>query len=182
MSWMAAGGAMRLSLPDALSLFRLFAVLPLVSAIVAGQWPVSALIFGAAVASDFLDGPLARRGGKPRAGGALLDHGADACFVTAGLGALAWRGLVPGLLPVMVALAFAQYAWDSGAHRGGALRGNAIGRINGIAYYALVGAWLVVEMAAPSTRPILNAFALGLIGTTAFSMSQRARLARRAAQ
>ena len=173
---------MILSLAAAVSAFRLVAALPLSYAVIAGHWPAAALIFFAAAGSDFIDGPLARRRGIPRASGAFLDHGADAFFVAAGLGAFAWRGALPALLPILVVLAFGQYVWDSGAHRGGALRGNTVGRINGIAYYALVGAWIVAEAWVPVARETLAAVALGLIGTTAFSMSQRARAARRPAQ
>ncbi len=171
-----------LGLAEAVSAVRLLVALPLVWTVVVGQWGAATAIFAAAVASDVIDGPLARGRGDPRASGALLDHGADAAFVAAGLFAFAWRGATPTLLPVMVVLAFAQYAWDSGVHRGRPLRGNAMGRINGIAYYALVGAQIVAEWRLPVARDALAAIALGLIGTTAFSMSQRARAAKRPAQ
>ncbi len=175
-------GAVSAGAAEALSVFRVLAALPLAWAVVAGVWATAAGIFAAAVATDLLDGPLARRRGDPRPSGALLDHGADALFVTAGLGAFSWHGAVSPLLPLLVALAFVQYAWDSGAHRGAPLRGHAIGRINGIAYYVLVGAQITATGWWPSAAPALEILSLGLIATTAFSMSQRARAAKRPAQ
>lgn len=164
---------------DALSLLRVCLAFPAAYWIRGDAWEEAALVFAVAAISDLADGPLARRGGSPRPRGALLDHGADAIFVVLCLGALATKALVSALLPVLVLLAFAQYVWDSGVHRGGALRGHAIGKINGIAYYLLVGAMIVAEGWIPAASGALSGVALGLIGTTAFSMSQRARLRRR---
>ncbi len=168
-----------MSSADALSALRALLALPAYFAIAAGAWGAAAGIFVVAVASDGLDGPLARSRGTARPRGALLDHGADALFVAIALAAHTHHGSVPVLLPVLVLLAFAQYVWDSGAHRGGELRGNTIGRINGIAYYALAGALIAAEGWIPSALDILAGVSLGLIGTTAFSMSQRLRLRRR---
>ncbi len=161
--------------PEWLSTLRLLAALPLAWAIVGEKWSAAAGLFAAAVVSDLLDGPLARRRGAPAPSGALLDHGADAVFVTAGLGAFAWHGAPSPLLPALVALAFAQYAWDSGAHRGAPLRGHAIGRINGIAYYVLVGASIFAAGWWSDLAATLETASLVLIATTALSMSQRAR-------
>ena len=152
--------------------------IPAYLAIAAGSWPAAAGMFALAVASDLLDGPLARARGTARPRGALLDHGADATFVAACLAAHAQHAGVSLLLPILILLAFAQYVWDSGAHRGGELRGNTIGRINGIAYYALSGALIAAQGWIPAALDVLGGVGLGLIGTTAFSMSQRARLRR----
>lgn len=170
---------MTIGAAEMLSLFRVVAAFPMAFAVAAADWRAAVMIFAAAVASDLLDGPLARRRGDPNSSGALLDHGADAFFVSVALAAFAWRDELSALLPVLVVLAFAQYTWDSGAHRGAPLRGNGMGRINGIAYYVLVGAQVAAHLYAPAAQPGLEILGLALIATTAFSMSQRARQAKR---
>ena len=116
-----------------------------VHAILTGRWALAAAVFVAAVVSDLADGPLARRRGTTSALGGVLDHTADAVFVAVTLWALAYaeaqRGvdLVPGILPLFIVLAFAQYLLDSRALRGQPLRGSWLGRANGIAYFVLAG-------------------------------------------
>lgn len=124
---------------NALSLSRL-ALAPLcVLAILNHTWPAALLFFAAAVATDFADGPVARRRGEVTALGGFLDHASDAVFVSSSLAALAWEGVVPVLLPVCVALAFLQYALDSRVIAGRPLRASALGRYNGIAYFVVLG-------------------------------------------
>ena len=97
------------------------------------------------MATDLADGPLARRRGTVSALGGVLDHTADALFVAVTLWALAYveaqqgMDLVPGILPLFIVLAFAQYLLDSRALRGKPLRGSWLGRANGIAYFVLAG-------------------------------------------
>lgn len=133
------------TLANAVSGARLVLAPMSVHAILTGRWALAAGVFAAAVASDFADGPLARRRGTASALGGVLDHGADALFVAVTLWALAYaeaqRGvdLVPGILPLFIVLAFAQYLLDSRALRGQPLRGSWLGRANGIAYFVLAG-------------------------------------------
>lgn len=133
------------TLANAISGARLVLAPMSVHAILTGRWALAAGVFAAAVASDFADGPLARRRGTASALGGVLDHGADALFVAVTLWALAYaeaqRGvdLVPGILPLFIVLAFAQYLLDSRALRGQPLRGSWLGRANGIAYFVLAG-------------------------------------------
>jgi len=83
---------------------------------------------------------------------------------------------VPALLPVLVPVAFVQYVLDSRALAGQRLRTSALGRMNGIAYFALAG-----------TPPIRDALGLGwpdasivamfgwlLVATTLASIADRA--------
>jgi phosphatidylglycerophosphate synthase len=101
-------------------------------------------VFALAVVTDFLDGRLARARGEASAAGAFFDHVCDAWFVTWGLGACAWRSALTPWLPALILVSFLEYSWDY--LRGGApLRGSAIGRINGIAYYVLLGGLLSAE-------------------------------------
>ena len=130
-------------------------------AVFAGRWQLAAVIFAVAVASDFLDGFLARRFAAASALGGVLDHTADAVFVAVTLWAIAYAeaqtgtDLVPGILPLFIALAFAQYLLDSKALAGKPLRASWLGRANGIAYFVIAGviigrhaleaAWLPAE-------------------------------------
>ena len=115
------------------------------AAVLGGQWALAAGLFIAAVASDFLDGAIARRRGTVSALGGVLDHTADAVFVTLTLWAIAYSeaqvrsDAVPGILPLFIALAFLQYLLDSKALAGRALRTSRLGRFNGIAYFVLTG-------------------------------------------
>lgn len=134
-----------LTLANAVSGARLALAPVSVYAILAGRWWLAAGVFVAAVASDLADGPIARRRGSVSALGGVIDHTADAVFVAVTLWALAYAeaqqrvDLVPGILPLFVALAFLQYLLDSRALAGAPLRGSWLGRCNGIAYFVLAG-------------------------------------------
>jgi len=149
----------------------------LVHAVLEGRATLALGVFVAACASDFADGALARRLRQTSSLGGLLDHATDAIFVVAGLAALSGRGLVPLLLPALVAAAFAQYAIDSRAAAGRPLRPNPIGRWNGIAYYVLLGTPLVRD-AIGALWPwdtLVRAVGWLLVATTLLSMAQRLR-------
>jgi phosphatidylglycerophosphate synthase len=158
------------SWPNFLSLTRVILAPLLAWLIVRGRPEPAVLIFAIAIATDFVDGPLARRSGRANALGALLDHGSDATFVTLGLVALAILGLVPVYLPPLVALAFLQYSLDSRALQGRVLRASTLGRWNGIFYYVLVGTPIVRDtlgLAWPSDALILMVGWMTLLATFA---------------
>jgi phosphatidylglycerophosphate synthase len=140
--------------------------------------PLALALFAVAVATDLLDGPLARRRGEASALGGLLDHATDATFVSLGLLACAGRGLVPLVLPLLVAAAFLQYTFDSRALAGHALRASALGRWNGIAYFVLLGVAVVRDGLGLAWPPDWLIFGFGcvLIATSIVSMALRARL------
>lgn len=161
---------------NALSALRLAGAGPLAWAAAAGEAGLALGLFAAAVASDLLDGRVARRFGEESPLGGLLDHGADAATVCLGLGALAWRGEVPALLPALIAVAFVQYALDSRAFSGQRLRASSLGRANGIAYFALLGALLARDaLALPAPGPaVASALAHLLAALTLLSIATRA--------
>jgi phosphatidylglycerophosphate synthase len=165
---------------NALTALRLAAAPLLALCVVGGQPLCAALLFALAVATDLLDGRIARRFGEVSPLGGLLDHATDAAFVSIGLGALAWVGAVPALLPFLVAAAFAQYVFDSRALAGRRLRPNRLGRTNGIAYFALLGTPLVRDALALSWPASALVYALGwaLVATTLLSMAARLRRGR----
>ena len=88
------------------------------------------------IATDFLDGTVARRGGTASPRGQLFDHTTDFLFVTSGLAGAALAGRVPAALPILIAVAFTQYVLDSYLlHREKRLRMSFLGRWNGIFYF-----------------------------------------------
>ncbi len=89
-----------------------------------------------AIATDFLDGIVARRRGTASPRGQLFDHITDFLFVTSGLSGAAIAGQVTAALPVLIAVAFLQYVLDSYfLHREKRLRMSFLGRWNGIFYF-----------------------------------------------
>lgn len=122
-----------------LTLSRLACVAPCGWAIAYEHWPLATALFVVAVITDFADGPLARRYRQDSPLGGLLDHGTDATFVVVTLATLAHAGYITWLLPVLIVAAFAQYTLDSNALAGRRLRASWLGRVNGIAYFVLVG-------------------------------------------
>lgn len=144
-----------------------------------------AVLLTVAIASDYFDGIVARRYGTASAGGQLFDHATDCLFVTACLTGAALAGLVPLVLPVLIAAAFSQYVLDSyWLHRRKQLRMSTTGRWNGIGYFVP----LVVLAAArlelvPALTPLLTQTARGtayvLVASTLVSIVDRATAAYR---
>ncbi len=143
-------------------------------------WPACAL-FWLAVATDALDGRVARRFGEASPLGGFLDHVTDAAFVSLGLAALALRGEAPALLPAAVALAFLQYTLDSRVLQGASLRASSLGRWNGIAYFVPIGTVVVRDALGLRWPPAGLVLGLGwlLVATTLLSMADRALALRR---
>ena len=131
-----------------LSLLRLLLAAPFAVLVSRGEHPwLAATLFCVAIASDLADGPIARARGTASGVGRALDHFADFAFVDLGLLAAASRGALTGLLPALVAVAFAQYVVDSyWLHRAGQLRMSALGRWNGILYFVPLGGALLVAL------------------------------------
>jgi phosphatidylglycerophosphate synthase len=124
---------------NALTAIRLALALPIAAALADSELlapiPLAALV-ALAIASDYLDGPMARRTGKASARGMLFDHTTDCLFVTGGLTGAAIGGSITPLLPVLIPLAFGQYVVDSYVwFRRKQLRASVLGRWNGILYF-----------------------------------------------
>jgi len=143
-----------------------------------GRWAV--VIVAVAIATDILDGEIARRLGSQSSRGQTFDHTTDFLFVTVGLAGTALSHATTPVLPVFIVLAFAQYVLDSRfLHRSPALRMNWLGRRNGIFYFAPL-CLVAVARAAPASRagpPLLWAacfLSYALVASTVFSMADRA--------
>jgi len=100
-----AAVSMRINLPNALTLLRIFLVPFLVVVLLTkfdGRETVGLLIFLTAVATDFLDGWLARRRGEITTLGTLLDPIADKLLISAAFISLVELGLAPAWMVVVV--------------------------------------------------------------------------------
>lgn len=132
-----------LNAANVVSLARLAATPFSVVAVLDANWRLAGMIFAGAVASDFLDGIIARWRNTVSNLGGVLDHTADAVFVAVTLWGIAYlevgtgSDVIPGILPWFIALAFLQYLFDSKALSGQPLRTSRLGRVNGIAYYVV---------------------------------------------
>ena len=82
------------TVPNALSLLRLFMVPIVVALLLGGADGVAAALFVLAAATDFLDGRIARRAGPTRLG-RILDPVADRLMLSSVAVVLAMRGLLP---------------------------------------------------------------------------------------
>jgi CDP-diacylglycerol--glycerol-3-phosphate 3-phosphatidyltransferase len=168
-------GSRWFTIANALTGMRLLAAPLLALVILDGLAREALALFALAVATDFLDGAVARRRGEVTPLGGLLDHATDATLVVLGLGALALAGPIPWPLPFMIAAAFLQYAIDSRASLRRPLRASSLGRINGIAYYVLLGIPVVRDGLAMLWPPDAWIAALGwiLLASSAASMIDR---------
>ena len=82
---------------------------------------------------------------------------------------------MPWLLPLLVALAFAQYVVDSyWLHRAGQLRMSALGRWNGILYFVPLGGAILVELGLDFLRAPTRWVAWALVASTLASIADRA--------
>jgi phosphatidylglycerophosphate synthase len=132
-----------------------------------------------AIATDIADGKVARAQGTASSGGQLFDHSTDCLFVSSALFGAAYAGLVTPLLPALVLFAFAQYVLDSRfLHRQKQLRMSAIGRRNGVLYFAppliLAVAILVPGFLSDVLRRSAYWFAWVLVLSTVVSIIDRA--------
>jgi phosphatidylglycerophosphate synthase len=158
-----------------LTLIRLAVAVPCAYAVSVGDWRLAVAWFAVAVVTDVADGMVARGRGEVSHLGGLLDHSSDAIFVSLTLAALAARDAVPGPLPVLVLVSFAQYVLDSRALAGQPLRASPLGRWNGIGYFVVAGAAIVryaLDLPWPPAQWILAAGWL-LVVSTVLSMADR---------
>ncbi|MSR14067.1 MAG: hypothetical protein EXR86_05755 [Gammaproteobacteria bacterium] len=162
------------TLANSLSASRIVLAPATMWSLVEDRAALSVLLFGIVIASDLVDGRIARRRQQVSALGTLIDHGSDAIFVTALCGVGAWLSLIPIALPILITFAFLHYVLDS---RGSELRGSRLGRWNGIGYFVIVGALLGVHHFAEGQylHRILYGCGWLLVVTTLMSIALRAR-------
>jgi phosphatidylglycerophosphate synthase len=172
----------RFTRANALTLLRVLLAPALALAILEGEAAVATAIFWVAVATDVTDGRVARRRGEVSEHGRLIDHSADAAFVSIGVAALARVGALPHLLAPSIALAFVQYAVDSRGAGKREPRASRLGHWNGIAYYVVVATPIIRDTLAlgwPDAALVMG-FGWLLVVTTLASMASRLRVFRSA--
>jgi phosphatidylglycerophosphate synthase len=132
-----------------------------------------------ALATDFADGPIARRRRTVSALSGAFDHTSDFLFVVSGIFAGAFRGAFPWILPVCIAAAFAQYAIDSyWFHRQLKFRGSKLGRYNGMLYFVPPIMDILIRLGAGFLQPLLTILVWVLVLSTLVSMGQRLMFSR----
>jgi len=118
---------------------RLFLVVPAALGFAQSEFSTPLLLLTVvivAIATDFLDGIVARRTHTASSRGQLFDHATDFLFVTCGLVGAAIAGQVTPALPILIVVAFSQYVLDSYfLHREKRLYMSFLGRWNGIFYF-----------------------------------------------
>jgi phosphatidylglycerophosphate synthase len=163
---------------NALTLARLLLAPALAEAVLSGDPGVAVALFALAVGTDFADGWVARRYREESPFGGFADHAADATFVVTATAALARTGVLPAVLPWLIAAAFIQYALDSRILSASGLFPSRLGRWNGIAYYVIAAIPIARDafgLAWPGPT-LLGALASALIASTLVSMLDRLRL------
>lgn len=174
----------------ALTALRLALVFPTAAAFASPELlapGLVALLLGAAIATDYLDGRVARMTGMASATGQLFDHATDCLFVTGGLAGAAMAGSVTPILPALIPFAFGQYVVDSYVlHRQRHLRASGLGRWNGILYFVPLVLIAAARLPFPAGFASLlppAAAVLGylLVASTAASMIDRATTTDRSA-
>jgi CDP-diacylglycerol---glycerol-3-phosphate 3-phosphatidyltransferase len=167
---------------NALTAVRLLLVVPFAFFMTKGEvrFAVFALVvWGVALITDFLDGPIARRRSAVTALSGTFDHTTDFLFVTSGLFAGAFRGVFPWILPILIVAAFSQYVIDSyWIHRQAKLRGSKLGRYNGILYFVPTCMEIIIRLGAHWLQPLLTILVWVLVLSTLVSMGQRLMLTR----
>ena len=162
---------------NALTAIRLLLVVPfaLFMARGDGRSAIFALIvWVAALITDFLDGPLARRKDTVTALSGTFDHASDFLFVASGLFAGALRGAFPWVLPALITVAFAQYVVDSyWVHRQAKLRGSKLGRYNGMLYFVPLCLDILIRLGLRFFQPLLTILVWLLVLSTLISIGQR---------
>jgi phosphatidylglycerophosphate synthase len=164
-------------LANALTAIRLLLVLPFAFFMTQGDGRYAifaAIAIVVAIATDLLDGPIARRSGTVSALSGTFDHTSDFLFVTCGLFAGAYRGAFPWILPILITAAFAQYVIDSyWIHRQSRLRKSQLGRYNGILYFVPLCLDILIRLGLRFLKPLLVVLVWALVLSTLVSMGQR---------
>ena len=167
---------------NALTAIRLLLVVPFAFFMAKGDthsavWALIAWLV--ALATDFADGPIARRRGTVSALSGTFDHTSDFLFVVSGIFAGAFRGVFPWILPISITAAFAQYVIDSyWIHRQIKLRGSKLGRYNGMLYFVPPLMDILIRLGARFLQPLLTILIWVLVLSTLVSMGQRFRFSR----
>jgi phosphatidylglycerophosphate synthase len=164
-------------LANALTALRLLLILPFAFFMANGGQRnafFGAIVIMIAIATDLLDGPVARWRGTVTPLSGTFDHTVDFFFFVSGRFSGAWRGVFPWSLPILVTAAFAQYFIDSHwGRRQTGLRRSKLGRYNGILYFVPPCGDFLIRLGLHFLKPVLALVVWGLVVSTLISMGQR---------
>lgn len=134
---------------DALTLGRLLLTLPFSWAFAAGvrgnagAGVAAGALFALVAASDYFDGPLARRAGRASDRGRSWDNWADIAFLEGSLITAVAVGIAPWWVPASIGASFGYYVVDSWRRTREASRprlvASRLGHLGGVCNYVLVG-------------------------------------------
>jgi len=93
-----------LTVPNVLSFFRLVLIPVFLWLLVSGRYGWALLTLVVSSLTDFVDGAIARRFDQVSRLGQLLDPAADRLYILAALLGLAWGGLLPWWLVILIVL------------------------------------------------------------------------------
>jgi phosphatidylglycerophosphate synthase len=170
-------------LADALGVMRLGLAVAFACTFPGGGW-TPLVVFGLATASDYVDGPLARRAGGPSTYGVLLDSGADIAFVLLALSSGVAMGRLPWIVPAVIACSAAPYlvaTLQRSRAVGTPVRAyTTVGHWAGVCNYALVGL-LAGSVALPSAawRVILTTGSAAVVALNLTAVALRVRATER---
>jgi CDP-diacylglycerol---glycerol-3-phosphate 3-phosphatidyltransferase len=168
---------------NALTAIRLVLALPVAIALARPERlapGVAVILIVVAIATDFLDGAVARRQGTASPAGMLFDHSTDCFFVTGGLAGAAIAGSITPILPALIPFAFGQYVVDSYVwSRRRQLRASLLGRWNGILYFVPLVVIAAARLSVPSPFAAFLQLTVRVLGyllavSTVVSMIDRA--------
>jgi CDP-diacylglycerol---glycerol-3-phosphate 3-phosphatidyltransferase len=169
-------------MPNALTISRfvLAAAWIVLARVAPDAFPAFAALAVVAAVTDFIDGRVARRLGVAHDAGGWLDSIADVTFVLAALGCYASARQLPWSIPLLIALSFGQYTFDSvWLHRADAPVRSRLGHWGGIINYALV---LAMALTGPESMarsyllkgvPIVELFYIAAIIERALAYRRR---------
>lgn len=99
---MATVSSRVMTVPNALSLFRLLLIPVFLGLLIAGEYLASLVTLVASSLTDLVDGVVARRFNQVSRLGQLLDPAADRLYIFAALIGLAWQAFIPWWLAVAI--------------------------------------------------------------------------------
>lgn len=156
-----------MSLPDALTLARLFSAPVLVWLLVSGDYVVAFWLFIGAGATDAIDGALARATGRQSALGAALDPIADKALLAAAFLTLGWLGQFPAWLVIAVVsrdaliVGAVMLAWMLG--RPMPIRPRALSKVN-TALQIVLAALILARLGLGFGMPLVETAGIALVG------------------
>jgi cardiolipin synthase len=162
-----------LTLPNLITLARLFAVPGTVWLIAHGRLDWAFVLFAAAGVSDGIDGWIARRWNLRSALGAMLDPVADKALMTGAYVTLAITGMMPDWLAIIVVfrdlliMGGVVVLWLAGHPP--QIRPLFLSKLNTVVQIGFAGLTLLVAGFGPGPGPAMDALAWGVAAITAAS-------------